>query len=82
MEIVIINFALDGMTRQDYELLCEQIAPAFAAVEGLRSKVWLADPDTNTYGGVYSFASGADVDAFFASQLAADVGLIPTWSTS
>jgi hypothetical protein len=77
MEIVVINFALDGMTEHDYELLCEQVAPAFAAVEGLRSKVWLAAPDRNTYGGVYTFASEADVEAFLASQLAADVASHP-----
>ena len=77
MEIVIITFALDGITEPDYEALCEQVAPAFAAVDGLQSKVWLADPDTNTYGGVYTFASAADVDRFFASQLFADVGAHP-----
>lgn len=60
------------------ELLCNQLAPAFAAVEGLQSKVWLADPDTNTYGGVYTFASDADVDRFLASQLFADVGAHPS----
>ena len=46
-------------------------------MEGLQSKVWLADPDTNTYGGVYTFASSADVDRFFASQLFADIAAHP-----
>ena len=77
MDIVIINFALDGITEQDYEAACELIAPAFAEVEGLLSKVWLADPDTNCYGGVYTFASAADADRFLASQLFADIGAHP-----
>jgi hypothetical protein len=77
MEILIVNFALKGITEHEYELLCEPIAPAFAAVEGLQSKVWLADPETNTYGGVYTFASEADLDRFVASQLFADVGAHP-----
>ncbi len=77
MDIVIVNFALEGITEQDYETVCEQVAPAFADVEGLLSKVWLANPDTNCYGGVYTFASAADADRFLASQLFADVGAHP-----
>ncbi len=77
MNILIITFALKDLTQPDYESLCEQVAPAFAAVEGLESKVWLADPDTNTYGGVYTFSTEADLDRFMASQLFADVGAHP-----
>lgn len=77
MEIVIVNFSLDNMTEAEYRQLCDQTAPAFAAVDGLQSKVWLADADTNTYGGVYAFESVAAVDAFFASQLFADVAAHP-----
>ena len=77
MDIVIINFSLKGITAQDYYQLCDQLAPAFAAVDGLQSKVWLADPDTNTYGGVYTFSSPADVDRFFASPLFADIAAHP-----
>ena len=77
MEIVVINFSLKGITPQDYYELCDQLAPAFAAVDGLLSKVWLADPDTNTFGGVYTFSSPADVDGFFASSLFADIAAHP-----
>ena len=43
VEIVIVNFSLDGLSETDYERLCDEVAPAFAAVPGLTSKVWLAD---------------------------------------
>ena len=42
MQALIINFNLDGITRSDYEGLCTELAPAFAAVPGLISKHWLA----------------------------------------
>ena len=35
-------------------------------MEGLLAKVWLADPASNTYGGVYTFASEADLDRFLS----------------
>ncbi len=53
MHIQIINFRLEGMSEEDYRKLTETIAPAFANLPGLVSKTWLANPETNTYGGVY-----------------------------
>ena len=81
MNILIVTFALKDMNEADYELICEHLAPAFAEVDGLQSKVWLADPESNRYGGVYSFASEADLDRFVASQLFADVGAHPNLDT-
>ncbi len=46
------NFNLNGITETDYAAGCDQIAPAFAAVPGLVTKVWLADSDAGVYGGV------------------------------
>ena len=69
MEILVVNYSLDGVTESEYESLCDELAPAFAAVPGLVSKVWLADRDNGVYGGVYTFENGAAVDAFLASEL-------------
>ena len=44
------NFNLNGITETDYAAGCDQIAPAFAAVPGLVTKVWLADSDAGVYG--------------------------------
>ena len=76
MEILVVNYSLDGMTESEYESLCDEVAPAFAAVPGLVSKVWLADRDNGVYGGVYTFENGAAVDAFLASELG-QVAAIP-----
>jgi hypothetical protein len=69
VEILVVNYSLDGMTESEYESLCDELAPVFAAVPGLVSKVWLADRDNGVYGGVYTFENGAAVDAFLASEL-------------
>lgn len=43
MQILIVNFNLDGLSEEAFESSCDELAPAFAAVSGLASKVWLAD---------------------------------------
>jgi hypothetical protein len=74
VEILVINFSLDGITESEYRNLCNDVAPAFAAVPGLVSKVWLADRTNGVYGGVYTFENGAALDAYLASDLMAQVG--------
>ena len=76
MEIVVVNFSLEGMTESEYLNLCDDVAPAIAAVPGLVSKVWLADRSNGVYGGVYTFENGAAVDAYMATDLA-QVAAIP-----
>lgn len=53
MHVQIINFSLEGISEEDYRNQVEPIAPAFANLPGLISKTWLANEQTNTYGGVY-----------------------------
>ena len=78
MEILVINFSLEGMTESEYQIQCDHVAPAFAAVPGLVSKVWLADRTNGVYGGVYTFDSSEAVDAFLGSELFAGVGAMTT----
>jgi hypothetical protein len=78
VEILVINFSL-AMTETEYRKMCDEVAPAFAAVPGLVSKVWLADRVNGVYGGVYTFESGEALDAHLASdlgQVAAIPGLV------
>ena len=74
MELLIINFNLKGITETDYATVCDQIAPAFAVVPGLATKVWLADSRGGVYGGVYTFETSETLEAFLASDLFAQVG--------
>jgi hypothetical protein len=53
MHIQIINFSLKGINEEAYRQQVDAVAPVFADLPGLLSKTWLANKETNTYGGVY-----------------------------
>lgn len=57
MYVRIVTFALVDLSPEDYASHAEQVAGAFTAWPGLLTKAWLADPATDTYGGVYVFES-------------------------
>ena len=63
MHILVINFNLKGIGDEDYRGLVEPIAPAFAGLPGLVSKTWLANAETNTYGGVYVWSDRGAMEA-------------------
>lgn len=77
MHVLVVNFQLNGVSEEQYCGLCDELAPAFAAVDGLEAKTWLADSDTGNYGGVYMFRDRAAFEAFAASDLAAGVASHP-----
>ena len=82
MHIQIINFNLDGISRSEYEQVCDDLAQTFADVPGLISKHWLANDDTNTFGGVYMFESKDAYEAFIGSELLRPWEAIPHSRTS
>ena len=69
MHIQIINFHLKDVSETDYRAHCDEIAPAFAEVPGLVSKVWLAKSVTNSYGGVYTWTSREAMEEFAKGDL-------------
>ena len=77
MRVKIINFNLLDMTEDGYAEACDQLAPTFAELPGLQAKIWLGDPATNTYGGVYLFADRDAADEYAASELFRTVGTFP-----
>ena len=77
MNILVINFNLNGLSRADYEQVCADLAPTFAAIPGLISKHWLANEDTNTYGGVYIWEDKASMLAYMESEIFQSIGANP-----
>jgi quinol monooxygenase YgiN len=73
MHIQVVNFNLSGMTEAEFRAMSDEIAPMFAAAPGLISKVWLADPANNTYGGVYTWRDRSAYEAYTRSELFAAV---------
>lgn len=77
MHVQIIQFTLRDMDEDGYRAACAQLAPAFAELPGLLAKVWLADPETNTYGGVYLFEDRAAMEGYAGSELFRTVAAVP-----
>jgi hypothetical protein len=77
MNVLIVTFHLEGTAAAEYSRTCEKLAPRFAAVPGLISKVWLADPATKAYGGVYTFRDRQALEAYLTSELFAGLAGMP-----
>jgi heme-degrading monooxygenase HmoA len=77
MHIQVVNFNLKNMGEGEFRKMCDELAPNFASIPGLISKVWLADPATNTYGGVYTWQDRSSYEAFTKSELFQAVGKHP-----
>ena len=69
MYIQIINFQLKDLSEEGYAGICDDIAPAFANVPGLLSKVWLSNSSTGTYGGVYFWSDRKAMEDFIQTEL-------------
>jgi len=69
MHIQVVTFQLDGIDEVGYRSQVDQIAPTFAGLPGLRSKVWIADRLTNTYGGVYIWQDQAATEAYLDGEV-------------
>jgi len=67
--IQVINFNLEGITHDDFNGIANEVAPNFASLPGLISKVWLSDEENNTYGGVYSWESQETCEAYRSGEL-------------
>src|SRR4029453_18822342 len=50
MHALVISYSLRGATPGEHAELCEQLAPAVAAVRGLTSTTWLTNPAAGRYG--------------------------------
>ena len=77
MHVQIINFQLKGVSESDYVNLCDTLAPGFAAVPGLVSKVWLANSDSGMYGGVYLWHDRQSMENFAETDLFNSVATHP-----
>ncbi|HJS94088.1 MAG TPA: YdhR family protein [Solirubrobacteraceae bacterium] len=67
--IQLVTFQLAGLDPEAYRAHCEAAAPAFTEIPGLRAKTWLANPSTNTYGGVYAWESREAMDAYVGGPI-------------
>ena len=77
MHAQIVTFRLDGPAEADFRRMCEEVAPASAEIPGLISKLWLADPASTTYAGVYTWRDRRAMEDYLASDFFAAVKANP-----
>ncbi|HTI35610.1 MAG TPA: YdhR family protein [Miltoncostaea sp.] len=80
MHVQIVTFTLSGIDEDGYRAACAEMAPAFAALPGLQAKIWLTEPATGTYGGVYLWDDRASMEAYAVSELFASVAASPAFA--
>jgi hypothetical protein len=74
MHAQIITYQLGDISQAEYlKQMVTPDAPILADVNGLISKVWLADEERNTFGGFYLWESKKAMEAFMRSALVAAV---------
>ena len=80
MHIQIVEYGLRDINDADYRSACDGLAKVLARVPGLISMAWLADEQTNTYGGVYTWVDRDAMEAYLHSDIfnavAADPNLV------
>jgi hypothetical protein len=69
MHALLLSYSLGAGRDAEHSELCEQLAPAVAAVRGLVTGTWFGNPETGRYGGFYTFETKSDLDRFVASEL-------------
>ena len=69
MHLQVITFKLDGIDDAAYQAHAEQNAPTFAALPGLRTKIWLANQQANIYGGIYTWDDVAAMRAYQGGKI-------------
>jgi hypothetical protein len=68
MHVSIFNYRIQDIDDTGWSTACDELAPAFAAVPGLVSKVWLHG-EGDARGGVYLWEDKAAYEAFLAGDL-------------
>lgn len=69
MHAQVVTFGLDDITEEQFQEVCGGDAPTFATLPGLLAKVWLRDPETNTYGGLYLWADQESYERYIKGEV-------------
>ena len=77
--IVQLNFKF-GVTGTEYQQAVKPLAEEFAALPGLRWKIWMIDETQSEAGGIYLFEDEESVKNFLEGPLAAQVTSHPALS--
>jgi hypothetical protein len=76
MHVSVFEYRLKDIDEEGWAQTCLEVAPVFAQVPGLVSKVWLKGADGG-YGGVYIWDSESSYRNFLASDFGQGLGAHP-----
>ena len=82
MHIQIINFNLSGISLSEYEAAAAEAAQPISEMPDLISKRWMANEETNTYGGIYFQDTKQHMQDWMDSQIFKDIGANPAFENS
>ena len=69
MHAQVVTFGLDGITEEQFREARGSDAPTFANLPGLLAKIWLRDPERNTYGGLYVWADQEAYERYIKGEI-------------
>jgi hypothetical protein len=69
MHAQVVTFGLNGITEEQFREASGADAPMFANLPGLLAKIWLRDPETNTYGGLYLWADQESYERYIKGEV-------------
>jgi quinol monooxygenase YgiN len=73
MYVQVVTFGLKGISEDEYRDGCQQETSTFASVPGLLTKIWLRDPESNTYGAVYLWRDREAYETYLKGDVWASV---------
>ena len=68
MEALVVTFKPPA-SQEQFPAATAEHAPLFAELDGLLAKIWIANPESGTYGGIYLFRDRTALDAYLESDL-------------
>jgi heme-degrading monooxygenase HmoA len=69
MHTLIVTFHLKDISPEAFEASYTEAAPLFAEMPGLIEKIWLKQPESDTFGGVYLWQDQASCTAYLNSDM-------------
>ena len=69
MHVQLVTFGLNDITEEQFREASGADAPTFANLPGLLAKIWLRDPETNTYGGLYLWADQETYEGYVKGEV-------------
>ena len=68
MEALVVTFKTHA-SQEQFTAATAEHTPVFAELDGLLAKIWIADPETSSYGGIYLFGDRTALDAYLESDV-------------